>query len=426
MARPKAIAGTQVEEPATGMANEPVKDARSMAVRVHASALQAALDQLGAVIEAKVTVPILSHVVLTAGDGVIQLVGTDLDIHATVSIVSDNSSDERKAWRGFSCAVQAAALRGIAGEIDADGTMVLTLDAAGFGPGLTVSAGRARWTLGTLPLEDFPGFPAFTPVGAFEIPASQLLDAHAAVKFAISNEETRYYLNGIFMHPHDLALKFAATDGHRLSVLAIDGPDGAASFAEVIVPKKTVKLLDKLLAAKAKIDIDAKGSVEPVVVEHATDKLRFLVGDAEIISKVIDGQFPDYTRVIPLDAAVTASLLIDRRALMAAIRRVRVLASKESSAVKCSIFAEHVVLEVKSPETGSAIEEVPAMATGIEDGAVLGFNHKYWIDALGAIGSDEVLMRFAAGNAGGPVRIEPWVDGAPREGFVQVLMPVVV
>ncbi|RDV06408.1 DNA polymerase III subunit beta [Sphingorhabdus pulchriflava] len=400
----------------------PVADPRPMAVRVQASVLKAALDQLDAVIEARVTVPILSHVMLVARDGMINLAGTDLDIHATIVIASDLNVDERKGWSNFSCAVQASSLRAIAGEVESEGTMLLTLA----DDRLTVTAGRARWTLGTLPLEDFPGFPIFTPEGAFEISASQLLDAHAGVEFAISNEETRYYLNGIFMHPVDLALKFAATDGHRLSVKAIDGPDGAASFAEVIVPKKTVKLIDKLLAAKAKADSDAKGSVDPVVVECAKDKLRFLIGDAEIISKVIDGQFPDYRRVIPSEEMVTASLRVERRALMAAIRRVRVLASKESSAVKCSIFAEKIVLEVKSPETGTATEEVPASADGIGDTAVLGFNHKYWMDALSAIGSDEVILRFAAGDARGPVRIEPWVDGGAGDGLIQVLMPVLV
>ncbi len=406
--------------------NKTVADLRPSAIRVQASVLKTALDQLSAVVEAKPTLPILSHVLIETQTDWFVLTGTDLDIVARLTVVADSDVESRKDWRDFVAAVPAASLRAIAAEVAGEATLVLTLDAE---RRLVVTAGRARWTLLTLPVEDFPLPDPFVPEAAFEISASVLADTLAAVEFAISNEETRYYLNGIYLHPFALTLRVAATDGHRLSVKGIDGLDGSASFPDRIWPKKTVRLLDKLLAMKAKADADAKGSVDPVLVEAGGHRLAFTIGDALIHSKVIDGQFPEYGRVIPEKNGL-ASVMVDRQPLMAAIRRVRVLATKESSAISCHLSADKMVLVVKSPETGEAREEVPALATGlIEEPVTLGFNHKYWLEALGAVGSDTVVMFFDGDKAGGAVRIEPFVEGGQdeeRNYFVQVLMPMKV
>ncbi|MEO5605576.1 MAG: DNA polymerase III subunit beta [Novosphingobium sp.] len=424
----------------------PPVDVRKPAVRIKAGSLLAALKDVLGVIEARNTIPLLSHVLIGAGEGAVTLTGTDLDIWARRDLTSDDrdgpgSKDWRDSIKGFAIALPAKPLADVLGEIDGDAMVTLTAPCSG--PNGTevravVQAGRARFKLACLPAEEFPLPPHIDVAAEFELPCSRLADAFAAVEHAISTEETRYYLNGVYLHPHQdegepQVLRFATTDGHRLARLTLDLPDGAASWPSVIVGRKTVGVLDKLLAAAAKTTEGKEVAPASVLVEaNGLTKgclLRFELpaadgGTIEITAKTIDGDFPDYARVIPAAPALRAVLA--RAPLAAAVKRVAVLSEGKSRAVKAAFSDGRVTLSSRSVELGEASEELECEYRGPD--ATLGFDAKYWRDALLAVATDQIAMAFDApeesGGSAGPVRIAAWDGNGEAGALVQVLMPV--
>jgi len=261
--------------------------------------------------------------------------------------------------------------------------------------------------------------------GAFEVACSRLADSFAGVEHAISTDDTRYYLNGVYVHPgEDFDLRFAATDGSRLARLALDGPDGAASFPPLIIAKKTVGVLDKLLAAAVKTA--GKDSPPPAVLIEALaggTLLRFSMpasddGEVELIAKTIDGRFPDYQRVIPV--APDHRVTVARAALTEVIKRVTALASDKTRTVVVRIEDDRMTLSTATPELGDASEELPCSYAA--DPITFGLNGDYWRQALAAIGSDAVAMGITDESAA--IRVSGWEDGAEAGGLLQVLMPV--
>lgn len=405
-------------------------DRRRRATRLQAGVLKAALADVLGTIEAKNTVPILAHVMIAAGDGRLCLCCTNLDMWANRTLATSDrdgptGSDWVQSIRGFAITVAAKPLAAILGEID--GAAMVTLEL--LDSRLAVSAGRARFKLPTLPITDFPTPAPMAVEHAFELPCSALADAFAKVEMAISTEETRYYLNGIFMHvvqdegePQWLVL--ATTDGHRLARLRLTVPDGAASWPNVILPRQAVALLDKLLKAAAKGE--EKDQPAPQVLVEASaggTALRFSMdaadgGEIELQTKAIDGTFPDYTRVIP--SAPEHSLVVERVALGAAVKRVGVLASDKTRIVKAEISTDRIELVVITPELGEAREEVPCAYDGPD--MTIGFNGQYLGEALVSTASDEVSLAFTDGMA--PTLLRRAGDNVDRDALVQVVMPV--
>ena len=279
---------------------------------------------------------------------------------------------------------------------------------------MQVNAGRARFTLSTLPRDDFPVIAEGDLPTQFELPAATLRQIIDKTRFAISTEETRYYLNGIYLHVSDgepLAgganqpvLKAAATDGHRLARVTVARPEGAQGMPGVIIPRKCVAELRKLLD-----EID--GTVQTSLSES---KIRFGLGNAVLTSKLIDGTFPDYSRVIP--TANDKLLKLDPRSLEEGVDRVSTIASERTRAVKLSLDRDRVTLSVTSPENGTASEEVPADygAEGVE----IGFNARYLLDILGQIEGDVMEVHLA--DAAAPTLLRE-NDKAPA---LYVLMPM--
>ena len=424
---------TGSEQPGDGKAPEKVADPRRKAVRVRAGSLLAALKDVASVIRGG-EIPILGHVLFTSGgsdtDHQISLTGTNLDLWATRCLGAEADAEAREGFRSFEITLAAKPLLAVLSEIDADAGLLIELPLdhnplSATCPRAELSVGRSRFKLPTLPSADFPRPPSFSPVAQFEISASVLGDAFAAVDHAISTEAARYYLNGVYLHlaqetGQSLDLRMASTDGHRLARLTLEAPDGAASFPSVIIAKATVDLLEKLLAAQSRSDSDSKGSPDLVLIEsdgENTGKLRICIGETEIIAKTIDGAFPDYTRVIPSSSPHSA--VVERAALMGAIRRVAALASKESRAIKATFRAGQLKLSMNSPENGEAREEMACTFEG--DQVSIGFNSKYWLDALAALAGDAVEMGF--GDPRAPVTLRPVIEG---ERFVQVLMPLAI
>ncbi|MBA4760450.1 DNA polymerase III subunit beta [Sphingomonas sp.] len=365
-----------------------------MKATIERATLLRGLSHVQSVVERRNTIPILSNVLIEASlDGSLRLMATDLDlqIDETVPAAVDQAG---------AITVPAHTLFDIARKLP-EGSQVELTAAEGK---IKVNAGRAKFELGTLPRDDFPVIAEGELPTVFELPAETLKQIIDKTRFAISTEETRYYLNGIFLHVADDMLKAAATDGHRLARVTVPRPEGAEAMPDVIVPRKCVAELRKLLD-------EVDGSVG---VSLSGSKIRFDLGAAILTSKLIDGTFPDYSRVIP--TGNDKILKIDPKSFMQGVDRVSTIATEKTRAVKMALDRDRITLSVTSPDNGTAAEDVPGdyAAQPFE----IGFNSRYLMDILGQIESDVVEVHLA--DAAAPTLIRE-NDKSPA---LYVLMPM--
>ncbi|ABD25873.1 DNA polymerase III, beta subunit [Novosphingobium aromaticivorans DSM 12444] len=373
-----------------------------MKATIERATLLRCLSHVQSVVERRNTIPILSNVLIEAApDSTVRLMATDLDLQIieTMSAVSVEAPG--------AITVSAHLLFDIARKLP-DGSQV-SLETSD--NRMIVKAGRSRFQLPTLPRDDFPVIVEGDLPTSFEIPARTLAELIDRTRFAISTEETRYYLNGIFLHVSDdpqPVLKAAATDGHRLARFTITRPDGAEGMPDVIVPRKCVgelrKLLEEVLDSAVLIDLSAS-------------KIRFTLGGENgvvLTSKLIDGTFPDYSRVIP--TGNDKLLKLDPRSFFEGVDRVATIATEKTRAVKMALENDRVTLSVTSPDNGTAAEELPAdySSTGFE----IGFNANYLKDILSQIDGDTVELHLA--DAGAPTLIRK----DDKSAALYVLMPM--
>ena len=358
-----------------------------------------AVSQAQSVVERRNTIPILANVLIEAEGDTVMFRATDLDIE----VVDKAPAQVEKAG---ATTVSAVMLHEIVRKLP-DGALV-TLTEDGASGRLTVEAGRSNFSLATLPKEDFPVMASSEYSANFSAKASVLRRLFDKAKFAISTEETRYYLNGIYLHGVSVgevpALRAVATDGHRLARVEVDLPDGAAGMPGVILPRKAVLELRKLLEAVG-------GFVEVALSET---KIRITVGAAVLTSKLIDGTFPDYQRVIP--EGNNKIMKIDGHVFAEAVDRVSTVSSDKSRAIKLSLRSGKLVLSASSPDRGSASEELPVDYDS--DDIEIGFNSRYVLDMTEQIEGDS--MRFEMEDGASPTVI---VDGDDLR-TVYVLMPM--
>lgn len=367
-----------------------------MKLVVERATLLKALGHVQSVVERRNTIPILSNVLIAADGQTIRLMATDLDLQ----IVEELPATVEMAG---ATTVSAHTLFDIVRKIP-DGAQV-TLDATG--PKMAVTAGRARFQLQTLPREDFPVIGESDLPVSFSVSAETLVMLIDKTRFAISTEETRYYLNGIFFHAPAQpggTLRAVATDGHRLARVEIPLPSGAAEMPDIIIPRKCVAEVRKLLDERA-------GDVE---VGLSQSKIRFKIGQAILTSKLIDGTFPDYSRVIP--TGNDKLLKINPKTLAEGVDRVTAIASERTRAVKFSLDRDRVTLSVSSPENGTASEDVPAEYSS--DGFDVGYNSRYLLDILAQVEGDLVEVHMA--DAAAPTLIR---ENEASEALY-VLMPM--
>ncbi len=367
-----------------------------MKATVERATLLKCLGHVQSVVERRNTIPILSNVLIEANAGGLKIMATDLDLQIVEEF--DASVETPGATT-----VSAHTLFDIARKLPEGSQVSLTANDGK----MLITAGRARFNLSTLPRDDFPVIAEGELPTKFEIPAATLRQIIDKTRFAISTEETRYYLNGIFMHVTDDAtpvLKAAATDGHRLARVTFPRPEGAEGMPDIIVPRKCVGELRKLLD-------EVDGSVE---VSLSSTKIRFGLGTAVLTSKLIDGTFPDYSRVIP--TANDKLLTIDPKAFKQGVDRVATIASEKTRAVKMAVERDKITLSVTSPENGTAAEEVSGDYAA--DGLEIGFNAKYLMDILDQIEGDSVEVHLA--DAAAPTLIRE-NDKSPA---LYVLMPM--
>ncbi|MEY4951766.1 MAG: hypothetical protein RL299_190 [Pseudomonadota bacterium] len=370
-----------------------------MKATIERATLLKCLSHVQSVVERRNTIPILSNVLIeAASDGTVKVMATDLDLQVVESLGAVSVEG------AGAITVSAHLLFDIARKLP-DGSQV-SLETAD--NRMAVKAGRSRFSLPTLPRDDFPMIVEGDLPTSFELPAALLAQLIDRTRFAISTEETRYYLNGIFLHVTDDELRAAATDGHRLARFTIKRPDGAEGMPDVIVPRKCVAELRKLLEES----LDSN-----VLIDLSASKVRFTLGGENgvvLTSKLIDGTFPDYSRVIP--TGNDKLLRLDPKSFWEGVDRVATIATEKTRAVKMALEPDKVTLSVTSPDNGTAAEEVPAdyKSSGFE----IGFNANYLKDILGQIEGDTVELHLA--DAGAPTLIRQ----DEKSPALYVLMPM--
>lgn len=377
-----------------------------MKVTLERAALLKSLGHVHRVVERRNTIPILSNILLHGENQSLLLKATDLDLEVTERLPADVSA------AGVTT-VPAHVLYDIVRKLP-DGAQV-SLESHGESGQLQLRSGRSRFNLQSLPDADFPDLTTGDLSHSFKLASGDLKRLIDKTQFAISNEETRYYLNGVYLHTMDveghLMLRAVATDGHRLARVEVPAPKGALGLPGVIVPRKAVAEIQKLVE---NLDQDVRIEISP-------SKARFTFGDPSVhlgqvvlTSKLIDGTFPDYMRVIP--SGNDKRLTVDREPFQVAVDRVATISSERGRAVKLTLADAKLILSVTNPDLGSAVEEldVDYDSSPID----IGFNARYLLDITEQLDNDTVLFKLS--DPGSPTLLQDR-DGAAA---LYVLMPM--
>jgi DNA polymerase-3 subunit beta len=370
-----------------------------MKLTIERAALMKALGHVQSAVERRNTIPILSNVLLSAERDKLTFSATDLDMEII---------DEALAQVDQTGQITAPAhtLYEIVRKLPEGADVSLSF--TGEDPRLTVQAGRSRFNLPVLPAGDFPVMSSDGLSGPIGVDVNELIRLIDKTRFAISTEETRYYLNGLYLHTvvegGVQKLRAVATDGHRLALAEMIAPDGAAGAPGVIVPRKTVGEARRLL--------DDAG--EQIDLQLSPQKVRFDLNGAALTSKVIDGSFPDYSRVIPRDN--NRVMMVDNKLFAKAVDRVATISAEKSRSVRMAIEPGKVVLTVRNMEAGQAVEEIEVDYDG--DAFELSFNARYLLDVTDQISAEQAEFRFGGPN-------DPALVLDPGDADVQyVLMPL--
>lgn len=370
-----------------------------MKVTLERNHLLKSLGHVHRVVERRNTYPILANVLLKASDGKVDLRATDLDIEVTESVPA-------MVGTPGTTTVPAHTLYEIVRKLSDGAEVRLETDGA---EQMLLTSGRSRFHLACLSPDSFPDLKSGNFTHEFTIPAASLRELIERTQFAISTEETRYYLNGIYLHViesgKETILRAVATDGHRMARAETEAPEGAKGMPGIIVPKKTVSEVQKLL----------EGAEGDVAVEISDTKIRFTLGGVVLLSKLIEGTFPDYERVTPKNN--DKAMNVDRAAFATAVDRVSTIASERGGkAVKLSVKDGQLELSVTNPDHGTASEE---LAVEFEpESFEIGFNARYLLDIVGQIRSENAVFLF--NDAGSPTLVKE--DGDAKALYV--LMPM--
>jgi DNA polymerase III subunit beta len=370
-----------------------------MKVTIERAELLKSLGHVHRVVERRNTIPILANVLIRAEKSALSLKATDLDLEVIESISAEVAP-------AGSTTVPAHMFYDIVRKLP-EGSQV-ALESSSDRAVLAVRAGRSRFTLQTLPESDFPDLAAGDMTHKFTLPGADLKRLIDKTQFAISTEETRYYLNGIYLHVagsgKSQTLRAVATDGHRLAQTDLPLPAGASGMPGVIVPRKTVTEVQRLIEDNA----------AEVTIELSSAKIRFSIGNVVLTSKLIDGTFPDYQRVIP--SGNDKELVIDKKDFEAAVDRVSTVSSERGRAVKLSLSGGKLILSVTNPDSGSATEEIEVEYDA--DPIDIGFNSRYLLDIASQLDGEVAVLKLA--DPGSPTLIQD----KDAKGALYVLMPM--
>lgn len=356
-----------------------------MKLTIETKKLSAALSKVQSVIESRNTIPVLSNVLLQAQGDTLRIEGTDLEV--TMSVTAPASISEEGGET-----VSAKLLADIVRKLPGTECTLETSDGH-----MLVKSGRSRFKLATLPVEDWPSISYMPPRYGYTIPAVELKDALESVAIAMSSEESRYYLNGVFMHSHNGRLRFVATDGHRL---ALRDSIPCTSEGGIIIPRKAIHEAVKLC-----------GGADDVAVSYSESAISFEVEGARLQSKLIDATYPDYQRIIPQSNDQRAT--VDVQGLASSVDRVSSVAEDGTKAVRLS-WAEYGVSTSVNSQLNNATDELDA---DCNFELVIGVNSKYLRDALGKM---EGKVEFAFNDSSAPMLLRE----VGNEDYLVLIMPM--
>ncbi len=374
-----------------------------MKLKADRAALLKALAHVQSVVEKRNTIPILANVMIRVADGKLALTATDMEIAIVEEVPASTS-------RNGAATAPAATLYEIVRKLPENAE--IELDHPGGDAQLALRAGRYATSLVVLPVEDFPSMTAGALPHRFDLSAQQLRGLIDRTRFAISTEETRYYLNGIYLHAADSdgtkVLRAVATDGHRLARVEEPLPEGAGSMPGVIIPRKTVAELRKLLD-------EVTGNVE---VALSDTRIQFHVDAVRLTSKLIDGTFPEYERVIP--RGNDKILRVNKKEFADAVARVAAISAERSRPVKLALSHDLLVLSAASPDLGTATEELDEGRVSYDSGPLeIGFQARYLNDITDQV-DDRGQVEFCFADGSAPTVVRDAADASA----LYVLMPM--
>jgi DNA polymerase-3 subunit beta len=350
-----------------------------MKLKIPQKALLRGLDRVIGAVERRNTIPILANVHIKADASGLHLKTSDLDIEVTAFVEAEVKTEGETT-------VQAHMLRDIVKRLRDDGEVSMELN--GKKERIRIITGRSNFELAVLGAKDFPSMNAGEFEVEFQIEPKTLKDLFEKTKHSISTETTRYYLNGTFLHTlysgGIAVLRAVSTDGHRLARTEVPAPEGCEKMPAVIVPTKTSAEVSKLLTS----------AVTPVTVAVSSAKIRFTIEGTAVTSKLIDGIFPDYQRLVPEKPKLTAK--VEQADLQAAIARVSVLSSDKARAVKFALNEGTLHLSVRQDD-GQGAEEIDAEFNGKE--FETGFNSRYILDILDTLDGDATVIGLTEPSA---------------------------
>ena len=351
------------------------------------------LAQVVNVVERRQTLPVLANFLVQVQDNQLSLTGTDLEVEMVARTAVDDAQDGETT-------IPARKLFEIVRALP-DGSRVTVSQS---GEKVTVQAGRSRFTLATLPANDFPSVDEVEATERIGVPEAGLKELIERTAFAMAQQDVRYYLNGLLFDLRDSALRCVATDGHRLALCEANLDGGAGSKRQIIVPRKGVQELQRLL----------EGGDRTLELELGRSHIRVKRDDVTFTSKLIDGKFPDYEAVIPIGA--DREVRIDREVLRAALQRASILSNEKYRGVRVEVSPGQLKISAHNPEQEEAQEEVEA-DTHV-DALAIGFNVNYLLDALGALRDEFVVLQLRDANSSALVR------GADNQHARHVVMPL--
>jgi DNA polymerase-3 subunit beta len=346
--------------------------------------LLTALQSVIGVVERRQTMPILANLLLSAEQGKLSITATDLEVELVASADIKSGSDGRMTVPGRK-------LLDICRSLPEDATLTVSQD----GDKVTVKAGRSRFVLATLPATDFPVIDELAQQQTLTLAQADLRRLLDKTHFSMAQQDVRYYLNGMLLETDGKMLRTVATDGHRLALCEMDMPT-KSGVQQVIIPRKGVLELQRLL-----------GTAGDVTITIGSNHVRAQIGDVRFTSKLIDGRFPEYSRVIP--SAPQKAVVADREVLRAALQRTSILANEKYRGIRLALKKNSLTLQAHNPEQEEAEEQVEVNYKG--DELEVGFNVGYLLDALAAVDGNEVEIGVTDGNSSCLVRA-PGATGA--------------
>ena len=345
-----------------------------MKLNIQRETLLTPLPPVTGVVERRQTLPILGNVLFNVAKKSLKLTATDLEVElqAQAAVVADEPGD---------ITLPARKLLDICRTLPDEAEINITVknDKA------QVQSGKSRFTLATMPATEFPVVEKIKSARKFSLPQNELHRLFERTSFSMAQQDVRYYLNGLMLEPADGTLRAVATDGHRLAMCELATDVGDSAEQQVIVPRKGVQELQRLL----------DDSDDPVQVEIGSNHIRITTGELRFTSKLIDGRFPDYQRVIPKNADKVLS--VNRDLLRQALTRTSILSNEKYRGIRLDISNNLLKIQAHNPEQEEAVEELEVSYK--DDSMLFGFNVTYLLDVLGVIDGTDVELRLSDANS---------------------------